>query len=379
MKIKVVFFFLIILLTATGCSGTTDQNQARERNLSKHADEIVIGVAWPFAEKNDGFKEGLELALEEINDSGVLGKKVRLIVEDDQSSVTTGLSIAQSFANNMDLSAVIGHRSSVVTVPASKVYESAGLLLVAPISTAPNLTGDDMSRVFRMIPSDVQIGNRMAEYAKLKNYKNMVIFYANDEYGRGLANSFEDYASANGIQIVDRISDYKDANDLKRLVDKWSLLNYDAIFLAESMPNGADMITQLRKVGMDVPIIGGDALDAVGLIDNSGQAADGIVVASIFNPNDSRKEVTDFIEKYRSKYGTEPSKWAAQAYDSLKLLAFSIDHAGTSLPADVALAIKQLESWSGVSGVRAFNSHGDPQEMPIVLKEVRNGKFEYLK
>jgi len=62
----------------------------------------------------------------------------------------------------------------------------------------------------------------------------------------------------------------------------------------------------------------------------------------------------------------------------LKLLALSIEEAHSILPSDIDSAIKQMDSWSGVSGIRTFDSYGNPQEMPIVLKQVKSGKFEYL-
>ncbi|MCC3372460.1 ABC transporter substrate-binding protein [Cohnella sp. REN36] len=372
----IAVFIAILLLTACAHEGTA--RQERDRTLSRQTGDILVGVSWPFADRNDGFREGLELALDEINRQGVLGSRIRLIEKDDKSSVTDGLAIAQAFANNPELMAVIGHRSSAVAVPASKVYDHAGLLLLAPSSTAPALTAGGADRVFRLIPDDAQIGSRMAAYANAEGFGNVAIFYANDEYGRGLANAFEDEAKATGMQIVDRLTDYKDLNDLKRIVAKWKLLGCDAVFVAEVMPDGAQFVADLRRAGMKVPVIGGDGLDAAALADSAGGAAEGTVVASIFDPFAESETVRQFVRSYEQKYGEAPLKWAAQGYDSLKLLAYALERAGSREPSKLAEALKQVKSWQGASGSHSFDGSGDVRGMPIILKRVQGGAFQYL-
>lgn len=375
---KLIVIVLITALLAAGCSQSDSLSDQREKLLNEKTANVVVGVAWPFEAKNDGFREGLELALEEINQNGAAGYKIQLVQEDDRSSVTEGLSVAQTFANNLEMSAVIGHRSSAVAVPASKVYENAGLLLLAPSATSPSLTEGGAKHVFRLIPNDSQLGDKMADYAKSKDYKNIVVFYANDEYGRGLANSFEDSAKANGLQIIDRISDFKDGDDLKRLVKKWKLLGCDAVFIAETMPDGANFIVQLQAAGLNVPMMGGDGLDSPDLLAIAGEEAENVVVASIFNPQAADENVQLFVKKYRDKYGEEPRKYAAQAYDSLHLLAKAIEKANSRSPAHIAGALREQQSWQGVAGARAFDANGEVHHMPSVLKRVVNGRFEQM-
>jgi branched-chain amino acid transport system substrate-binding protein len=378
MRLKTMIIVATLSVIITSCSNAGNMRQERERTLSKQTGDILVGVSWPFADRNEGFREGLELALDEINQKGVLGSKIRLLENDEKSSVTDGLTIAQSFANNPELTAVIGHRSSAVAIPASKVYDNAGLLLIAPSSTAPGLTTAGLDRVIRLIPNDMQIGSTMAAYAHSKNYNNVAIFYANDEYGRGLANSFEDEAKAVGMQTIDRLSDYKDLNDLRRIVDKWKLLGCDAIFVAAAMPGGALFISDLRKSGMNVPVIGGDGLDAIALADGTNGAAENTVVASIFNPLATNDAVQHFVQSYKEKHNEEPRKWAAQGYDSLKLLAYALEKAGSREPSKLTEVLKQTKSWQGASGPHSFGDSGDVLDMPIILKQVKGSAFQYL-
>lgn len=368
----------LMTMCLASCSRAGSLSQERDQALRKQTGDILVGVAWPFASRNDGFREGLQLALDEINEHGVLGHRLQLIEQDDNNSVTEGLEIAQSFSGNLKLTAVIGHRSSAVTVPAAQDYDHAGLLLLAPSSTAPALTASGMERVIRLIPNDKQIGSAMAKFAFAQGYRHAAIFYTNDEYGRGLANAFEDEAERNGTQIVDRVSDYKDLNDLRRLADKWKLLGCDAVFVAESMPEGAALISDLRKAGVEAPILGGDGLDSAALAETAGEAAEQAVVASIFDPTDKADAVQQFVRRYKDRYGAEPGKMAAQGYDALQLLAYALTKAGTREPTKLAETLKGTKSWQGVAGLHSFDGQGDVSGMPIILKRLEGGKFHYL-
>jgi branched-chain amino acid transport system substrate-binding protein len=186
----------------------------------------------------------------QINDNGgVNGHKIRLIEKDDQASVADGMTIAQSFAENKEMAAVIGHRNSFVSIPASRIYQEAGLVMISPASTSPDLTKNGYKNVFRSIPSDDQIAAQLASYAVKQGHQRMVIFYAEDSYGTGLANSFEDHANKNGITIVDRISYYGGLKDLNRLKEKWLALDFDGVFVADSLPEGAEFIADAGRAG----------------------------------------------------------------------------------------------------------------------------------
>jgi branched-chain amino acid transport system substrate-binding protein len=378
MNYKMMLNIMLIVILISGCSGPVEVSQQRSK-LAKNNGDIVIGVAWPFASRGDLFEEGINLAAEEINaNGGVLGSPLRLVKEDDKSSITHGLSVAQSFANNLDMVAVIGHRDSAIAIPAAAIYDNAGLLMLTPASTAPKLTNLGYKYVFRSIPNDEQIGQQMSQYAISKRYRNIAIFYKDDAYGKGLANAFEDHAAGSGINIIDRVSSYSDLNDLKRIADKWTILGVEAVFVADVMPEGAEFITKLRQVGMDVPIIGGDGLDSENLDKIGGNAVEGTVVASVFNPNDKSEQTAKFVKVFTEKYKVSPNTWAAQGFDAVHLLADAIKAAGSRVPADTAIALKEMKEWAGVTGNHSFDSNGDVKNKPIVKKIYRDGHFDYL-
>jgi branched-chain amino acid transport system substrate-binding protein len=349
--------------------------------LFLHRDEgdILIGVAWPFAVQNDLFKEGVELAAGEINArGGINGHRVRLIEKDDEQTVTGGMTVAQSFTGVSNLTAVIGHSVSFISTAAANIYEDAGIVMLSPSATAPSLTRKGYQYIFRNIPSDDEIARQLALYAAGQGHRRMVIYYFDDSYGIGLANSFEDHARKAGIEIVDRFSYYADARDLNRLSAKWRALDFDGIFVAHYMPDGAQFMADVAQAGIEVPFFAGDAMDTPELWEVAGKAAEGTVVGTIFNARDPRQEVQSFVNSFNSKYGQMPTPYAAQGYDAVNLLALAVEEAGSSSPAAVAEKLRTFKDRPGVAGLHTFAENGDDIGDLVVKKVVRNGQFDYI-
>ncbi|MDD3654042.1 MAG: ABC transporter substrate-binding protein [Desulfotomaculaceae bacterium] len=341
--------------------------------------DILIGLAWPVATKNSMLKEGVALAVDEINGrGGINGRKVRLVEKDDEGTVTGGVTAAQSLTRIPNLVAVIGHRASFVSIAASAIYEEAGIVMLSPASTAPGLTQKGYRLVFRNIPSDAEIARQLALFAAAQGHRRTAIYYSEDSYGLGLANAFEDHAKNAGIKIVDRISYYAGREDLERIAKKWSALDYDSIFVAHYMPDGAIFIADAVGAGISVPFLAGDAMDTPQLYEVAGTAAEGTVVGSIFNPGDPRPETKDFIEKFSKKYNTAPTPYAAQGYDAVWLLAAAMEESGSTDPQAIAATLRTFKEKPGAAGSHTFTDNGDEVGDLVVKKIIRSGEFQFI-
>ncbi|TGE36705.1 branched-chain amino acid ABC transporter substrate-binding protein [Desulfosporosinus fructosivorans] len=357
----------VIVLFLTGCS------QPQEPN------EIVIGVAWPFETSNNLFDEGIDLAVQQINSSGgVAGRELRLLKADDGSQLSKGIAIAESFAENKEVQAVIGHDNSFISIPASTIYNNAGLVMLSPASTAPDLTKNGYKYIFRDIPSDDEIARQLAIYLSKQGFQRMVIYYSDDSYGTGLANSFEDQARAQGIMIVDRFDYYTGPEDLKRLQKRWQAFGVDGVFIAKKMPEGGQFIFDAGQAGIKEPFIAGDALDSPLLSKIGGKAAEGTIIGSEFNPYLDRPEVKKFVTDFLAEYHEMPSSDAASGYDAVKMLATAIGHSDLHNRSTVAKGLMNLGSWPGVTGLHKFNEKGDDIGDLVVLEKLHDGKFEYI-
>lgn len=363
----IIISCLVSVFLGTGCT------------QSEKPQDIVIGVAWPFATNNDLFSEGIDLAVREINENGgINGRELKLLKADDGAELEKGLKIAQSFAENKEIRAVIGHRNSFISIPASAIYEQAGLVMLSPASTAPELTQNGYKHIFRCIPGDDEIARQMAVYLAGQGYRRMVIVYSDDSYGTGLANSFEDQAKAQGITIVDRFDNYTGLEDLKRLHNKWQAFGFDGIFIAENMPEAAQFIFDAGQAGINVPFFGGNTLESPLLSSIGGKAAEGTIVGSVFNPNIDRPEVKSFVLGFSQEYNKMPNSYAALGYDAVKILAAAIEKSDSRNRSTVAEELANLGSWPGASGSHEFDAKGNDMGDLVVLKELHAGEFRYL-
>lgn len=372
--------FLFFVAAFAGCIDRTTVQEQRVQGVLSVAPEVKVAAVWPYAARGTLFWEGMQLALDEINArGGARGRTIRVIKLDDQSSVTEGMAVAQSLALDPTLLAVIGHRSSFVALPAAEVYDRAGLIYIAPSSTAPELTQRGYERTFRTIPSDHSIGRQMAQFVAAEGYERIAIAYTEDAYGRGLAAAFEDAAEQLGVRVVDRIMHFGDVQNVRQRVATWRAFDYDAIFVAATSSRVTDVVSLIRRAGADKPIFGGDAFDGEHLLALPPHLSEGIVFASVFDAGKVDGDVQRFARDFKDKFGVEPDTWAAQGYDALHLLAHAVEEAEALSPDAVAAVLRGVSGWRGVTGLHTFDQTGEIVDKPIVHKTVVNGRFVMLR
>jgi branched-chain amino acid transport system substrate-binding protein len=380
---KPILSTLTLAALVAGCHAGRTPAEERAARAARGTGDLVIAVAWPWAKRGEIlFAEGLRLAVAEVNDSGgLLGRQLRLVQVDDHESVDDGRLIAQRLGADPDVVAVIGHLQSYVSVPAAGIYDLSGLIMVSPTATDPELTSQGYTRVFRATFTDRAVGYQMADFAAGRGYRRVAIFYIRNRYGRGLANAFEERATELGLTTVARqsydasehVNEYTFAPTLR----EWKPLELDAIFLAGEVPSAAVFVAEARKYGIDVPILGGDAMSSPALL-RAGGAAEGTVVATPFHPDEPRAEVQQFAAAFRRRYGKSPDAGSAIGYDAVRLIAYAMRTARSAVPDSVAAALRGTRDWKGVTGPFTFTREGDLVDKPVTKMVVRGGKFEFL-
>ena len=361
-----------------GC-GTAD---ATDRGAGDNT-AVTIAVAWPWHARQElRYAEGLQLAVDEINAAGgVKNRPIRLRREDDSASVNQGRLLAERLVRDKSVVAVIGHLQSYVTIPAAAIYEMAGVVLLAPAATDVELTKRGYTHVFRATFVDPDIGAQMADYARTRGYRRVAILYVRTDYGRALANAFDERAADKGMTVAVRQS--YDPNEhvqdgFATLMGGWGRLELDAIFLAGEVPLAGRLIAGIRAAGLTIPILGGDAMSSPALIESGGKATEGTVVAAIFHPDVPTPEVSRFVQAFRQHYGMDPDPSSALGYDAVHVLADAMKRARSFSGADIAAALHATSDLRGVTGRFKFAPSGDLIGRKIVRLVVRNGQFQYL-
>ena len=335
------WLLLLLLLTTMSASAET----------TAQPDMINLGIAYPLSTIDDDtfFKEGYQLAIDEINEQGgLLGKLINPVIRDDNNDITTGLIIAQSFIDHK-MNAVIGHWSSNVCYVVKDLYESNGMIMISPAATSEKLFEGSPNYIFTSIPGGEAFAKTTADGIAAMNKKCIAIYYSDDVYGFTFANMLEAALRERGIQVVDRVTNITKAN-LERIKRRWIAYGVDGAFVAAVMPQAKDAISMIREMDPDLAIFGAENFDRRHFIDEIGGNAKNVYRATY----DLSGVDPDFLSAYESRYGHKPGVFAISGYRAVKLYAEAVIAANTLESAAIASAIKAIEPHYALA-LRAFD------------------------
>ena len=371
---------LSLCLLLNACQKPSPQ-QEREQQLAAARGDLVVAVTWPLAGGKSSLLKGVQLATEQVNAAGGAfdGRKLRLLVKDDGGTLAHGRMAAQEIANQAEVAATIGHLNTFIAIPASRIYERAGILFISPGSSGDKLTEGGGELTFRTLQNNSDQGRQICSYARRQGLKSIAVYYIKNEYGTDLANHFEQQCREMNVQIADRRSYRMGGDNYASVMHDWaSLLHFDAIFLAGSLPESAQIVRDARQAGIQVPIFGAAGLDSVQLIELGGRDVEGVVVFSQFSHQTQRDEVSAFVKAYRARFDALPDSSAAQGYDTLMLLARAMREARSGVPTRIADALRGVRDFKGVTGTFSIGKTGDVIGKPMTPLVVREGRFQLL-
>ncbi len=348
--------------------------------------EIVVKIGQvspltgPQAHLGKDNDNGARLAVEEMNAKGLtIGTakaKFELVSEDDQADPKTGTIVAQKLVDTK-VAGVIGHLNSGTSIPASKIYNDAGIPQISPSATNPKYTEQGYKGAFRVMANDVQQGKALGDYAVSKlSAKRIAIVDDRTAYGQGLADEFEKAAKAAGATIVGREYTNDKATDFRSILTGIKGKNPDLVFYGGMDTQAGPMTAQMKSLGIKAKMLGGDGAQSQEFIKLAGPAAEGTVASSPGVPLDKMPEGKGFTEKFQAKYG--PIQICAPyAYDATMTLIEAMWKAGSSDPAKYLPELAKTNR-QGVTGPIGFDEKGDLKNGPITLYVVKGGKWEPL-
>jgi branched-chain amino acid transport system substrate-binding protein len=319
-----------------------------------------------------------EMRADEINAAGgINGIPLELEFQDDKGDPKEAANAAQKLGSNPNVLAVLGHFNSSCSLAGKEVYNSMGVLQLSPGST--NVTvceGGDWT--FRNVYRDDFQGQFIADFIKyVLGYGRVAVFFDNDDYGRGLRDSFAERAEEIGLEIVREEAYVRDTQEYTPQLTQIIAKKPDIIFISGLYANAAMILTQARNLGIETPFIGGDGLLSVDLVTNAGKASEGVIVTCPFLPTVGEEKTRNFVASFKQRYGTEPDAWAALTYDALGIVAEAVEKAGPDRKAirDYVAAMDSPEKgYDGVAGLTYFNADGDCIK-PLVVAVVKDGEF----
>jgi branched-chain amino acid transport system substrate-binding protein len=346
---------------------------------AKKDNEVKIGIAGPMtgdqSKMGADFRNGATLAVEEWNSrGGVLGKKVMLLVGDDQHDPKQAVAVANKMVND-GIVGMVGHFNSNCSIPASDVYNSAGIPMISPGSTNPLLTEKGYKGVFRVCGRDDQQGGVAADFVTRKLHLGKVaVIHDKTTYGQGLADEFRKGLGGSMIKVVYYGGIVQGDKDFKSVLIAIREKNPDLIFFGGIYPEAGLLVRQARELGITVPFMSGDGTIDPKFIEIAGsRAAEGTYLT--FSPDPMKiPSAEGFIKKYRSRFG-ELGPYSIYAYDATNILLAAVQAAGNTEGTAIDHALHTME-FSGAMGKITFDRKGDVTASPYVVWITKNGKFE---
>ncbi len=326
-------------------------------------------------------ENGARLAVEEINAAGLMidGKavKLELVTEDDAGDPKTGTAVAQKLVD-AKVAGIVGHLNSGVSIPASKIYNDAGITQISPSSTNPQYTLQGFKVTYRVVATDAQQGPALASFTdKVLKAKKVAIIDDATAYGKGLADEFEKAAKAAGITIVAREATNDKATDFKAILTKVKGRAPDVIMYGGMDATGGPLAKQAGELGIKAKIVAGDGVCTDKVAELAGPAVSNIVCSEAGMALQNMAKGAEFSKKYEARFKGSVQVYAPFTYDAVYVLVDAMKRAKATT-AEAVLAQMQGTNYPGLIGNIAFDQKGDMKEGVITIYDFKGGKKSVL-
>ncbi|PKO67560.1 MAG: branched chain amino acid ABC transporter substrate-binding protein [Betaproteobacteria bacterium HGW-Betaproteobacteria-16] len=325
-------------------------------------------------------ENGAKMAIEELNAAGLTidGKPTtfELLAEDDAGDPKQGTAAATKLVD-AKVAGVIGHLNSGTTIPASQIYNDAGIPQISPSATNPQYTRQGYAGVFRMVADDVHLGGTLGKYAvESLKAQNVAVIDDRTAYGQGVADEFEKGVIAAGGKVVGREFTNDKATDFNAILTTLKSKNPDVVFFGGMDAVAGPMLKQMKQLGLNAKFMGGDGICSSELpkLAGDGMGDDTVFCAEAGGvEGDQVAGMDKFRADFKAKFGADVQVYAPYVYDAVKVMANAMVTANSSDPAAYLPALKATE-YKGVTGNIAFDEKGDIKNGALTLRTYRGGE-----
>jgi branched-chain amino acid transport system substrate-binding protein len=358
------------------CQGSRDaQTPAVARDIPVGVYAALTGSEAAFGQAT---LQGVTLAAEEINNAGgILGRKIRLVVEDDQGRAEDAASVVTKLITRDNVIAVIGENSSNQSLAAAPICQAAKVPMISPSSTNPNVTkkGD---YIFRVCFTDPYQGKALAAFVhqNLHLHRVAILKDNRNDYSVGLAEFFTRAFTSLGGQIVAEQSYSGGDSEFRPQLTAIRNAKPEALFIPGFYTDAGQIAIQARDLGLDIPMVGGDGWDSPTVITIGGKSVDGSYFSDHYFPGDPRPLVQRFVSAIKRRYGHAPEANAALGYDALRIFANATQKAGSLDRKAIRDNIASVRDYQGVSGVITMGPDRDPIK-PVAMIKIDGGKLHF--
>lgn len=323
--------------------------------------------------------QGILLATDELNGAGgLLGKKVKIITEDDQSKPEEAKTAVLKLIKQNQVVAVLGEVASSRSLAAAPECQKNKIPMLSPASTNPKVTeiGD---YIFRACFIDSFQGEGMAKFAHgtLALRRVAILKDIKNDYSVGLADFFEKTFKSLGGEIID-VQSYSEGDiEFRAQLTSIKGKSPEGIFVPGYYTEVGLIARQARELGLNVPLMGGDGWDSPKTVEIGGESVNNAYFSTHYAADDPSHKVQDFIAKFKKRYGAQPDAMAVLGYDAAHILFDAIKRAGAAEPSKIRDALAQTQNFSGVSGMISMDANRNAKKRLSILK-IENGTIKFF-
>ncbi len=384
MNVRFAVSLLALVIAAIGCSKEEPKKAAdkgkAEAPAAAAAMEVKIGHVGPLtggiAHLGKDNENGARLAVEEANAKKLKidGKEVKFVFvgEDDQADPKVGTTVAQKLVD-AKVVGVVGHLNSGTSIPASPIYNQAGIPVISGSATNPKLTEQGFKTQFRVVGRDDQQGPAIAQYLAENNKpKTVAVIDDATAYGEGIANEVEKTLKAAKINVLPREKGTDKTTDWKAILTKLRGRKPDAVFYGGMDATGGPLVKQGRELGIKAVFAFGDGACTDEMAKLGGAAAEGLLCSQAGLPVEAADK--KFLEAYKKRFNADPILYSPFTYDAANILIAAMEKANSADPKKYLPEVAKID-FSGVTGKIAFDDKGDRKDAEMTIFTMKGGKI----
>ena len=313
--------------------------------------------------------------------------------QDDTAKADVGAQVAAKLVAESSVVGVVGPLNSSVAKSVAPVMAQADIALISPSNSGVDLTGRDAlatgktqvrpyKSYFRVCATDDIQGPFGADYAvKDLGKKKIAIVHDKKAYGQGLATAFAAQAKKDGATVLPTETINPGDKDFSALITKLKSESPDYLFYGGEYPEASLITKQMKAAGLNIPLAGGDGVDAADYIKIAGAAANGDYATALGAPTDKLDSAKQFLADYKSAGYKDPADpYGAAAFDAANAIikalakAYGEGKSGQALRDEVTKEV-QDSNFAGVTGQISFDQFGDTNNKVLTVYKVENGAF----
>jgi len=386
--IKKIMNVVITGMAAFMLAGCTVARSSSSTGTKQDKDSVKIGVNMELSGAAAGYgnaqKQGIQLAVSEINKKGGIDvngrkKKIKLIMRDNKTAISTSASVAAQLATKEKVAAIVGPATTNAGTAEIPNITKAKVPSVSPSATDPNYTlqknGKVQPFVFRACYQNNFQGGSAAKFVMNNIKAKRVAVYTDNssDYGNGLAKAFKKTYKG---KIVDSQTFSEGDKDFNAVLTSFKAKKVDAIYVPGYYTEVGLIIKQARQIGIKAPIVGSDGMADPKLVQIAGaKNASKIYYTTPFSTQVAAKDPTasKFMRDFKNRYHEEAPTFSALAYDAVYMIKEAIENEKSDDSAKITKGLEQIKDFTGVTGKITVDKDHNP-EKPIAVEELINGK-----